>query len=189
MLYDCIMVPVKNSFETISAIDQETNKTLNMIDALIKLVFFIDIILSFRKAYLMVRSGQEIKDPVLIAKKYLKFYFWIDLLSVIPFDLIKGNPHLRMVSLVKILRLFRLKKIISFMNLNVDTRALIRITQTIMTFIVITHWATCYFLYLVNIPIDDDIREQKKEFNYDYWIPQVDLNDQVTDFYESSVST
>lgn len=48
-----------------------------------------------------------VKDPVKITKKYLKFYFWIDVLSAIPFDNFVDNGILRYISLVKIFRLYR----------------------------------------------------------------------------------
>jgi hypothetical protein len=47
----------------------------------------IDVVIGFRKAYLNEKTGREVRDPKLIAKKYLKSYFIIDLLSGIPFEL------------------------------------------------------------------------------------------------------
>ena len=55
---------------------------------LIKVVFLIDLVIGFRKAYLNDQLGKEVRDPWLIAKRYLKFYFWIDLISALPYDLI-----------------------------------------------------------------------------------------------------
>ena len=57
-------------------------------DHFIKAVFLIDLLLGFRKAYLNEQIGKEERDPWLIAKRYLKFYFWIDLVSALPYDLI-----------------------------------------------------------------------------------------------------
>ena len=55
---------------------------------LIKAVFMIDLVIGFRKAYLNEQIGREVRNPWKIAKRYLKFYFWIDLISALPFDLI-----------------------------------------------------------------------------------------------------
>lgn len=46
-----------------------------------------DVILGFRKAYLNEKTGTECRDPKLIAHRYLKGYFTVDLLSAIPFDM------------------------------------------------------------------------------------------------------
>lgn len=87
-------------------------------DYLLKTVFMVDVIIGFRKAYMNEATGKEIRDPWKIAKRYLKFYFWIDLISSIPFDLIfPENYSWHLLPLVKIVRLFRLNKIISFLKL------------------------------------------------------------------------
>ena len=77
--------------------------------------------------------------------RYLKFYFWIDLLSAIPFDLIYDNSYLRLISLVKMLRLVRLKKIVSYLNITTATRARIRVMYLAITLIIAIHWVACYF--------------------------------------------
>jgi len=176
------MVPLKSAFGSQIVSNEGLKGKLILIDLGIKFIFFIDILLSFRKAYLQNRNGQEVRDPKLIAIKYLKFYFWIDLLSAIPFDYIQDRSNLRMFGLLKIFRLFRMKKILSFMNLEIETRALIRIIQIIATFVIITHWATCYFFSMIeksNLAPDGT----EAEFHQDYWIPQVDLADNETDYY------
>ena len=68
--------------------------------------------MGFRKGYINDVTGKHVRDGKLIAIQYLKFYFWIDLLSCIPFDLFVDIMFLRLVSLIKVLRLFRFKKII-----------------------------------------------------------------------------
>ena len=62
----------------------------------------------FRKAYFDEDYGKEVTDPKKIAIEYFKFYFWIDLISALPLDLITDNYILRLLVLVKIIRLKRL---------------------------------------------------------------------------------
>jgi hypothetical protein len=69
-------------------------KIHNIITLTLRIVYIVDFFLGFRKAYLDDRTGREVRKPCLIAKRYLKFYFWVDLLSVIPFDLISGSGYL-----------------------------------------------------------------------------------------------
>ena len=125
VFYDCFMVPFKNTFG--SEFFSETSvMIIFFIDTLISLIFSIDLILSFRKAYLD-ETGTLIKDPKKIAMRYLKFYFWIDSVSAIPFDNFSDSGLLRYVSLVKTLRLLRLQGIINSIGYGPSTRAKIRI--------------------------------------------------------------
>ena len=76
------------------------------------MLYAIDLLIGFRKAYFNELTGREVRDPKKIAIKYLKFYFWIDLLSGVPFDILTDNPILRLLTLVKVFRLLNLKKIV-----------------------------------------------------------------------------
>ena len=80
----------------------------NIIDLTLRTVYIVDFLLGFRKAYLDDRTGREVREPWRITKRYLKFYFWIDLLSVIPFNLISDSGYLYCLQLLKIIRLSRL---------------------------------------------------------------------------------
>lgn len=126
VLYDCFMVPFKNTFGS-NIFSEKTNDTMLYVDLCIKLVFAADVVLGFRKAYLNERTGQQVSSPKLIALRYVKFYFWIDLISSIPFDLFIDNGILRYCSLVKVFRLFRFKYIIQFLGLSTQTQGKIRI--------------------------------------------------------------
>ena len=85
------------------------------IDYLIAIVFAIDVVLGFRKAFLNEHTGRECRDPKIIAITYLKTYFFIDLLSAIPWEIFTKNIVLRLFSLLKIVRLKRLKRIITYL--------------------------------------------------------------------------
>ena len=89
-----------------------------IIDFIIKTTFGVDLAIGFRKAFLNEKTGRECRDPKKIAIKYLKFYFWVDLLSGVPIDVITDNPILRLITLVKVLRLNRFKKFIQFLNID-----------------------------------------------------------------------
>ena len=51
-------------------------------------MFLIDIILTFFTSVTDDKQVYEITDKWEIAKKYLKGWFWIDVLSILPLDLI-----------------------------------------------------------------------------------------------------
>ena len=50
VLYDCFMVPFKNSFGS-QIFDEQTNLIINIVEVLIKAVFAADVVICFRKAY------------------------------------------------------------------------------------------------------------------------------------------
>ena len=49
--------------------------------------FLIDLILTFFTSVPDEKRVYEITDKEIIAKKYLKGWFWIDLISILPFDI------------------------------------------------------------------------------------------------------
>ena len=92
---------------------------VNTIASFNTFIYVSDIVLGFRKAYLNEKTGRECRNPTLIAKRYVKSYFIIDLLSAIPFDLFVDYDSkvsfLLLFPLLKTLRLYRLKKIITYL--------------------------------------------------------------------------
>jgi hypothetical protein len=61
------------------------------INFLIDFFIILDIIVNFRTTFLNTRTGDEISDSKLIAKEYLKYRFWIDLIPTISWDYIFLN--------------------------------------------------------------------------------------------------
>lgn len=60
-------------------------------ESFIDLSFFIDIAINFRTTFISNKTGEEIYNPKLIAKRYvLGGRFLIDFLSSIPFDKLAG---------------------------------------------------------------------------------------------------
>lgn len=57
-------------------------------ELLVDFLFFIDIIVNFLSTYL-TNEGDEVTDPRVIAKGYLKSWFLLDLIACVPFSLIE----------------------------------------------------------------------------------------------------
>ena len=76
---------------------------------------------NFRTVYID-SHGEEVIDPKRIAINYLKWSFWIDMSATIPIDsILEGimqtrNPTFEMFGILKLGRLNKLKKIISYLN-------------------------------------------------------------------------
>ena len=91
-------------------------------------LFLADLVLSFFTTIEDKEKMTEITDRKVIAKEYLKGWFWIDLISIIPFDRIihlflddvptsgnKVNSLIRVMKIGKIYKLIRLIRIIKIL--------------------------------------------------------------------------
>lgn len=101
---------------------------LGVINHLIDLIFFMDIIGNFRTTYIDKDTGLEVKDIKLIQIHYLQGMFSIDLLATIPFyELISIfatdlNSSSKMLSMLKLIRVARLSRVINYMNTTDDVK-------------------------------------------------------------------
>lgn len=120
----------------------------------------------------------------MIAKRYLKFYFWIDTISVLPFDYFSDNPALRLLGLAKVFRLFRLTKLISFMRFDTKQRSRIRLLELVIVMVTMMHWSACLFYSIIKYDYSE-LSEQvlEDEWAENYWMPPVDVIDRETNFY------
>jgi len=93
---------------------------------LVDLFFLCDIYVNFHLSYSDPKSGLAITSPLKIRNDYMKVWFWIDLIGIIPFDLLfligfdkenederLGLQIIQLLRLLKLLRLFRAGKIVA----------------------------------------------------------------------------
>ena len=80
-IYTSIFVPFNVAFKSKTMDDVP----LLVIDSVVDVIFFLDIILNFHTTYVS-GTGEVISDPKLIRLNYLKSWFIIDLLSCLPYD-------------------------------------------------------------------------------------------------------
>ena len=62
------------------------NDAVRLSDAIVDLLFLIDIIFQFRTTYLDTKVGKEVRDTTEIALRYLKGRFLLDFISSVPFN-------------------------------------------------------------------------------------------------------
>ncbi|XP_064647590.1 potassium/sodium hyperpolarization-activated cyclic nucleotide-gated channel 3-like [Lineus longissimus] len=128
-------------------------------------VFLIDLIINFRTGVIMNNYGDEIiLDPKLIARHYLKTWFFLDLISSIPLDYIflmfdaetnfsqlihagRALRILRLAKLLSLLRLLRLSRLVRYVSqweefLNF-AGMFIRIFNLICLMLLLGHWNGC----------------------------------------------
>lgn len=109
-------------------------------------MFFLDIIINFRTTFLHYKTGEEVCDAKDIAKEYIKGRFWIDLLASIPMDTIaliifssNTTSQLQLFSLLKLVRMLRLGRIITYMNARDNVKLSLKLAKLIFFVILYIH--------------------------------------------------
>lgn len=145
---------------------------------LINIIFVIDIFVNFRTTYINNRTGDEVWDPKMIAKKYvLGGRLWIDLLSALPLDQFMSKGTIRdilsLLSMLKAVRVARLSKAIQSLNIRQDIKAYLKLLKLVFYLAIYIHFIAWVFYYVV------DFEEE--------WIPGLDFLYGTTSFYSRSI--
>jgi hypothetical protein len=114
-----------------------------------------DIALNFRTTIYDFITGQEITDTSKIARKYLLGRFFFDLIAAIPFEFLSqqiSQSHilqkLGLVSILKLFRVLRFTKVISFLNTTEHVKLSLRLFKLIFYLIIYIHIQACaWFFY------------------------------------------
>ena len=92
-----------------------------MVYAVIDTCFFIDLIMTFFTTTVDPKTQMYIQDRRIIAKNYLRFWFWIDMISILPFDAISSSLGagvlLRFAKIGKLYKLIRLSRLAKLFKL------------------------------------------------------------------------
>lgn len=109
-------------------------------------------------------EGQWIYDAKKIASNYLRGWFTIDILSLLPFDLIglvATNPEVRKLKAVRVVRLFRLlklfrvfraKRIMARWETLIDFNyKLVSLLKFACIMCAVAHWMSCVWMLAANI--------------------------------------
>ncbi|ELU12909.1 hypothetical protein CAPTEDRAFT_198709 [Capitella teleta] len=147
--YTAVMVPYNAAFE---------NKTMEdvpllVVDSIVDVVFFIDIILNFHTTF-VGPSGEVVSDPKVIRMNYLKSWFVIDLLSCLPYDVFNAFQHVdenisSLFSALKVVRLLRLGRVARKLDHYIEYGAAVLILLIFM-FVLIAHWFACVWFTIGN---------------------------------------
>lgn len=97
-----------------------------------------------------------IYERKLIAKRYIRSRFTIDLLSAIPIDLIAGTffnkddaKQLKAFSLLKLIRMLRLSRIIRAMNVVRDIKTKVKLGQVFFVLLLYLHCQACVIWFII----------------------------------------
>ena len=172
ILYSAIITPYEIAFS-------DSNKS-NWFEIFIDILLAIDIVLTFFSAY---TDDEEnlVKNHKKIIKKYLKSWFIIDIISVLPISYIfnpqgkysgltKISKLPKLYRLVKLTKLLRITKMSSKGNLNKVTKFFMeklkinanveRLFFFVLTFLLMNHLCACFWYFMAKI----------EDFSPDSWV-------------------
>jgi hypothetical protein len=166
MIYQAIYVPYVLCFSIVEGPD------VVYLEFAVALVFMADIAISFNTGLFL--KGALVEDRVLIAKTYLKFWFWLDIISSFPYDwVLTGDPFqppeldgskvskvprlIRLFKLMRFFRLFRLLRLAKLKKLMMRLEEYVPNNALVMIFLLfkllcvvffIAHLAACFWYYI-----------------------------------------
>lgn len=173
---NCFQIPYNVAFSDI----EDSNVFMDIFNGMIDFLFMLDVFVNFRTSYVHEATGEEVKDTKKIAMKYLKGRFWVDMLASVPLDFFsyafsndKSNAFLlQMFGCLKLVRVLRLSRLITYMNLKNDIKMSLKLIKLIFFLIMYLHWLGCIWFFIVK---QDET-----------WLPPLDYVYVKTDMYTYS---
>jgi len=144
---------------------------LFVINRLIDAVFVVDMVFSFFTAYKTDKKegNQWVKDLKKIRRHYIRGWFLIDLVSVIPFDLLDMYADLDAASFLKILRIIRVLRLLKLLRVIKASRlyqryeasmslpyAYVGLAKFSLLLVVVGHWMACAWIMAAMLQDEDD---------------------------------
>lgn len=149
-----------------------------MIQRVTDVSFATDIIINFRTAYFNSKTGKLVTNGKRIACNYAcNGRFWIDIIASLPVEIISlfstnSQSNLRLIGLLKLVRLLRLGRMISYLKANQRLKLTMKIGQLLFFVLLIIHWTNCLWRYVT-------IRKEE-------WYPPKDLDLKYTQAYDDN---
>ena len=172
LLYTALFTPVQMAFlsEEYSFSNIKEWLFIFAIDRVVDFVFFVDIFVNFRSAYVM-QNGLTVFDARDVAWRYVKSWFAVDFISILPFELLEfvdfsdgtgeggiNASTLRSIKLIRLLRLLKLAKVIRASRImkrfeaNMSIKfGWIRLIKFVVGLCGIAHWNACIWFMVGSI--------------------------------------
>ncbi|OQS03787.1 hypothetical protein THRCLA_03918 [Thraustotheca clavata] len=177
LLFTAIVTPFETAFLSPSV------DALFVINIFVDCCFVMDMLIRFFLAYFDSHTNMWITDARLIIKHYLRGWFIVDFLSIIPFDvfgLVLTSPILSQMRFMRIMRLFRLMKIVRVvrdasifqywevkMSVSYGTLGLAKFCFTVF---MIAHWIACVFRVITDIEYASDVNGNRYNWLTDHHV-------------------
>ena len=93
------------------------NNLWNSIESVIDIIFIIEVFVCFNTSYYDPLSNEYVYNRWLIAKTYLKGWFWVDIFAIIPRFVRHVSSIATILSFMKIARVSRLLKLLRLLKM------------------------------------------------------------------------
>ena len=116
-----------------------------ILDYMIDSFFMIDILINFRTIY-KDKQDEDVKDGKLIAMRYACYgRFPVDIIASIPLDVVTlfiktDASNLKFLGMMKMVRLLRLGRIISFLKRYQNIKFVMKFLQLLFFIFLYIHW-------------------------------------------------
>ena len=151
LLFTAIVTPFEVAF-----IQTNLTNPLFWINRVVDLFFITDMTLTFFIPYRDPESNVWVTSHRAISKRYLRSWFIIDLLSILPFDIlgvvlasdsvqnVKALRLIRLLRLIKLLRLFRTSRVIGRWSPLIPIRySVMSLVKFAFAMLMTAHWLAC----------------------------------------------
>lgn len=182
LFYSIIEIPFRIGFRS-----NPSESTL-ILNHMVEAIFSADIILTFNTAIVDPMTDLFIADRWLIALQYTSLWFWVDLASTIPFDVIvlaaisrnSAARNVITIRLIRVLRLVRLIKVIKFVGSRrikeiIDrygiSRALASIVSLLLQTFIVAHIVCCFWFFITTPYVTGFDAEDRTEMT---WVRKFD---------------
>lgn len=149
-VYNAILIP----YEFAYSLDE--NEIWLVFDYIIDSLFMIDILINFRTIY-KDKQDEDVRDGKKIAMRYLCYgRFPVDIIASIPLDVITlfiqtDSSNLKFLGMMKMVRLLRLGRIISFLKKYQKLKFSMKFGQLLFFLLLYVHWVNWVWWYVTGI--------------------------------------
>lgn len=158
LAFTALVTPVETAFFEPADTLAEAVDLLFVINRIVDSIFIVDIFLNFATPVYSNSQARMVWTHTEIALEYARFWLWIDVVSIIPFDIIAyvsedeelgklaGLSVLRLLRLAKLLRLFRASRILRRWESAISiSHNRVQLSKFAFTIILLAHWMACGF--------------------------------------------
>lgn len=192
LMFTAIVTPYEIAF-----FDVELNG-LFIVNRIVDLGFLLDMIFRFYRGYVDF-NGAYVFDRNLIRRRYTERWFWLDLVSLVPYDLVGYSLESSNVTHLKTLRLLRLIRLSKLMNFvrgfSVIKRwqsefgirhAAVSLVQFGIALMLVSHWGACIWAM---VPVIEEADEDSESWMSAYNVHEASAGEQyMAALYWSSMT-
>ena len=163
LLFTAVVTPVEVAF-----LETRLWSILFWVNRSVDALFVFDIFLNFFVAIVDPLDGQLVFHHPTIIKKYLKGWFIIDVISVMPFDLLSfifENGEVGKLKILRVLRLLRLMKLLRILRAGrifqrLETQyqidySRLELAKFVLLALLTSHWMACAFGIVADLEDSD----------------------------------